>query len=65
MAGLAAMYLAVQELAQRTTMVRALASVASSMSPARDAALQGGAWLVIKRPRPRTGRRAAVGGVIR
>jgi hypothetical protein len=59
------MYLAVQELAQRTTMVRALASVANSRSPARDAALQGGAWLVIKRPRPRTGRRAAVGRVIR
>jgi hypothetical protein len=42
MAGPAAMYLAVQELAQRTTMVRALASVATSRSPARDAALQGG-----------------------
>jgi hypothetical protein len=46
------MYLAVQELAQRTTMVRALASVATSRSPARDAALQGGAWLVIKRTPP-------------
>jgi len=52
MAGPAAMYLAVQELAQRTTMVRALASVATSRSPARDAALQGGAWLVIKRTPP-------------
>jgi hypothetical protein len=33
------MYLAVQELAQRTTMVRALASVATSRSPARTPAL--------------------------
>jgi len=33
------MYLAVQELAQRTTMVRALASVAISRSPARTPAL--------------------------
>jgi len=33
------MYLAMQELAQRTTMVRALASVATSRSPARTPAL--------------------------
>jgi hypothetical protein len=33
------MYLAVQELAQRTTMVRALALVATSRSPARTPAL--------------------------
>jgi hypothetical protein len=32
----------IQELAQRTTMVRVLASVATSRSPARGAALQGG-----------------------
>jgi hypothetical protein len=35
----AAIYLAVQELAQRTTMVRGLASVATSRSPARTPAL--------------------------
>jgi hypothetical protein len=39
MAGPTAMYLAVQELAQRTTMVRALASVATSRSPVRTPAL--------------------------
>jgi hypothetical protein len=36
------MYLAVQELAQRTTMVRALASVATSRSPALAAGLRPG-----------------------
>jgi hypothetical protein len=41
MAGPAAMYLAVQELAQRTTMVRALASVATSRSPARISSWPG------------------------
>ena len=43
------MYLAVQELAQLTTMVQALASVATSRSPARTPPFMAAAWLVITR----------------